>query len=198
MAGPTWLRWLLTAALLAVAGYCVARLAAAHRVPGGYPGGHRALDVAHLIMALGMAVMVSPVGGPLPAAAWQTAYLLIAAWFLGSTWRSRNGVHPEPPGWHGGGLHHAAAAFAMLYMIIAMPGDARHLAAPWLAVHHPDPGPAGWILSAYFALSAVVLGRRVLRPVPARPALPAVLAAPRLAAGCQVAMAVSMSYMVMP
>lgn len=199
MAGPTWPRWLLAAALLAVAGYCVARLVVAHRVPHGYPGCHRAVDVAHLVMALGMAVMISPVGGPVPVAGWETAFVLIAAWFLGAA-RPRRGAEPSaaPTGWHGGNLHHAAAVLAMLYMITAMPADARHMSTPWMAVQHTGSGPVGWILAGYFTVTAVLLGHRVLWPAPAGTRLPAVLRAPRVAAGCQVAMAVSMSYMIMP
>jgi hypothetical protein len=196
VAGPDWLRWLLAAALLAVAGYCVARLVVAQRVPHAYPACHRAVDVAHLVMALGMAVMVSPVGGPVPAAGWETAFVLIAAWFLGAA--RRGAMRPNPAGWHGGNLHHAAAALAMLYMITAMPADARHMSTPWMAVQHAGSGPVGWILAGYFALTAVLIGHRVLWPAPAGTGLPAVLRAPRVAAGCQVAMAVSTSYMIMP
>jgi hypothetical protein len=201
VAGPSWVRWLLAAVLLAVAGYCVARLVVAQRVPHGYPACHRAVDVAHLIMALGMAVMVSPVGGPVPAAGWETAFVLIAAWFLGAAAR-RGAMRPRPAGWpcgwRGGNLHHAAAALAMLYMITAMPADAQHMSTPWMAVQHTGSGPVGWILAGYFALTAVLLGHRVLWPAPAGTGLPAVLRAPRVAAGCQVAMAVSTAYMIMP
>src|SRR5262245_27519185 len=42
-----WFRWTSAAAFLAVAGYGVARLVAAHRAPAGYPGRHRVVDVAH-------------------------------------------------------------------------------------------------------------------------------------------------------
>ena len=75
-----WVRdsfsWLGTAAFLAVAGYRVARLVAAARSPRTYPGCHRAVDVAHVLMAVGMAEMVSPVGGPLPMAAWLVGWWL--------------------------------------------------------------------------------------------------------------------------
>jgi hypothetical protein len=194
-----WLRdsfgWLGTAAFVAVAGYCVARLVAAARAPEAYPGRHRAVDVAHVLMAVGMAAMSSPVGGPLPMAAWQTVFLLMTAWFTGSWWRSRgttgNGWHG---GWHGNGLHHALASAAMLYMLTAMP-HSGHAGAPWLAGGpRPADGVAdmalpvvGWALAAYFLASAVVLVRW---RSPAGPAgLPTVLTAPVAMTACQTTMA---------
>src|ERR1044072_2221055 len=87
-----WLRWSATAAFLTIAGYCVARLAAAHRAPGGYPGRHRAVDLAHVLTGVGMAAMASPVGGPLPPAGWQTVFLFLAVWFAGSWWAFRRVV----------------------------------------------------------------------------------------------------------
>lgn len=200
MAGPSWLRWVLAAAFLAVAGYCVVRLVAAHRVPANYRGCHRALDVAHLVMGVGMAVMVSPVGGPLPAAGWQTLFLLIAAWFLGSAWhRWRTGTPVEPIGWHGGGLHHAVAALAMLYMLTAMPGDGHHMSLAWMAsMPRPDMGVLGWLFAAYFAGYAVLLWPRAVRPAPAGGGIPAVLSAPRITAGCQLIMALGTAYLILP
>jgi hypothetical protein len=191
-----WLRdalgWLGTAVFAAVAGYCVARLVAAARTPETYPGCHRAVDVAHVLMAAGMAAMVSPVGGPLPMAAWQTVFLLMAAWFAGSWWRARgtagDGWHG---GWHGNGLHHALAAAAMLYMLTAMP-HSGHAGAPWLsggldgmtAVALPV---VGWALAAYFLAWAMVLVRWRSPAAPAR--LSAVLTAPGAMTACQTTMA---------
>jgi hypothetical protein len=186
-----------------VAAYCVVRLAAAHRARADYGGCHRALDVAHLVMAAGMAVMCSPVGGPVPVAGWQAAFLLLAAWFLGSAvYRARPGPHETPIGWHGGGLHHAIAAAAMLYMLAAVPHDARHMAMPWMDAHPAALGwpVLGWALAAYFAASAVLLGPSLVRrPVASGPTrLPAMLRTPRITATCQVAMALGMTYMIVP
>jgi Domain of unknown function (DUF5134) len=203
--GPSWLRWMAAAAFLAVAGYCVVRLVGAHRVPAAYHGCHRALDGAHLIMGIGMAVMCSPAGGPVPAAGWQTIFLLLAAGFLAIAWYGRRA---EPIGWAGGGLHgvhHAVAALAMLYVMSGMPGDGAHMADPWLAGTHAPAGPPvlGWLLAGYFAAYAALLGARLPRPAararagPGSP-LPGVLLAPRLAATCQVVMALGMGYMVAP
>lgn len=195
MAGPSWVRWILAAAFLAVAGYCVVRLAAAHRVPGRYRGCHRALDVAHLIMGLGMAVMCSPIGGPLPAAAWQTAFFVIAAWFLGSYVHSRRtGFRAEPIGWHGGALHHALAALAMLYMLSGMP-DAHHMSVAWMPGMPAPTGLLAWLLAAYFLTYALIL---TTRPRPAAAPLPAILTAPRITTTCQLIMTLGTGYLLLP
>jgi hypothetical protein len=198
-----WLRdslsWLGTAAFLAVAGYCVARLVVAARTPESYPRGHRAIDVAHVLMAVGMAAMLSPVGGPLPMAAWRTVFLLMTVWFAGSWWRSRgtegDGWHG---GWHGNGLHHALAAAAMLYMLMAMP-HTGHSGAPWMSggLGMDMAGMAlpvvGWVLAAYFLAMAVVLVRW---RSPAGPAgLPTLLTAPAVMTACQTTMAAGTSVM---
>ncbi|GAB1508159.1 DUF5134 domain-containing protein [Actinophytocola sp. KF-1] len=192
-----WLRdslgWLGTAAFAAVAGYCVARLVAAARAPESYPGRHRAVDVAHVLMAVGMAAMLSPVGGPLPMAAWQTVFLLLTVWFAASWWHSRGAADTGwHGGWHGNGLHHALGAAAMLYMLTAMP-HAGHSGAPWLPGGlGPDMTgmalPAlGWVLAAYFLASAVVLVRW---RSPAGPdGLPAVITGQAAMTACQTTMA---------
>lgn len=197
MAGPSWLRWLLTAAFLAVAGYCVVRLVAAHRVPGHYRGCHRALDVAHLVMGLGMAVMCSPIGGPVPAVGWQTAFLLIAAWFLGTGWQRRRSPM-ESIGWHGGALHHAVAAIAMLYMLTALPDEPHHLSVAWMAAMPPPTGVLAWLFAAYFAGYAVLLATRIGSAPAADLPVPAILLAPRLTAGCQLVMALGTGYLLVP
>jgi fructose-specific phosphotransferase system IIC component len=189
---------LLAAAFLAVAGYCVVRLVAAHRAPDRYRGCHRALDITHLVMGLGMAVMCSPIGGPVPAAGWQTVFLLIAAWFLGTSWhRWRTGVRAEPIGWHGGSLHHAVGALAMLYMLSGMP-DAHHMSLAWMPGMARATGLLGWIFAAYFAGYAVLLFSRIRSVASADVPIPAILLAPRITAGCQLIMALGTGYLMVP
>lgn len=187
------LRWISTAAFLAVAGFCVARLVAAHRAPAGYPGCHRAVDTAHVLMGIGMAAMASPVGGPLPVAGWQTVFLVMAAWFVGSWWRDRRAGATVPGDWHGNGLHHAVAAAAMLYMLSATPHDAGHLATPWMPGHLPA-GMAlpalGWALVGYFLVATALLVVRT----DWRPSTGALLA-PRITATSQVTMAAGNGYL---
>lgn len=193
------IRWTLTIAFLAVAAYCVVRLAKARHVPTLYRGCHRVVDVGHGVMSAGMGVMCSPVGGPVPVAGWQTVFLLTTAWFLGSWWRqtySRTAM--VPIGWHGGCLHHAVAGLAMFYMLTAMP-TGHHAAAPWVPAmpdNHLALPLVSWLFAGYFLLHATVLGPRLVRPVPAGDTrLPAILTASRLAAACQVFMALGMTYM---
>ncbi|MFC7618154.1 DUF5134 domain-containing protein [Actinokineospora soli] len=183
---PAGVGWLGAAVFAALGGYGVARLVAAASRPG-YPGAHRAVDVAHVLMGAGMAVMLSPVGGPLPMAAWQTAFLLVAAWFVGA-WA--HGLrHPvEPVGWHGSGLHHALGAVAMLYMLLAVP----HPPSAW----GPHTGQAaapllGWALVALLAVSSVPLVRALRCP-----AGPDLLRCRRTAAGAQLAMSAGMAGMI--
>jgi hypothetical protein len=194
--GESVLRWASTAAFLAVAGYCVVRLVAAHRTPAGYPGCHRAMDTAHVVMGVGMAAMASPVGGPLPVAGWQTIFLVMTAWFVGSWWHEwRAGTAPVPGGWHGNGLHHAVAGGAMLYMLSAVPHDAGHQSAPWMPAHLPAgmAFPAlGWALAGYFLVATVLL---VVRTNWHAVAGSSILLAPRLTATCQATMALGNGYL---
>lgn len=186
------LGWAGAAAFAAVAGYGVARLVAAGARPG-YAGCHRAVDVAHVLMGCGMAVMVSPVGGPLPMAAWQTASVLTAAWFVGS-WA--HGLrHPVAPvGWHGSALHHALGALAMLYMLVAVPHPAHAVAAVWTPGPHTgqaDYPLLGWALVALLAATSAPLAAAVRRP-----AGPDLLACRRRAAGAQLVMSAGMAAMI--
>lgn len=188
-----WLRWSSTVAFLAVAGYCVRRLVAAARAPAEYRGCHRATDLAHVLMGVGMAVMASPVGGPLPMPAWQTVFLLMTAWFVGTWWQQR-GTTGWRGGWHGNGLHHAVAAAAMLYMLTAM-SHTGHNSSPWLSGDWTA-GMAlplvGWALVGYFLASAaaLLLTARVRSPE----GLPAVLT--RGTTACQLTMALGTSTMI--
>lgn len=145
MGGPVWIRWLLTALLLVVAGYHVHRLVAAGREP--VPGRDRAVDMAHLAMSVGMAVMSSPVGGPLSPASWLTLFCLVTAWAV-------TGCR------HGGEAPHLAlAGAAMVYMLAAGSHDAGHMSGPWAVHTHPAggglalPGLA-WAFATYFVIYA--------------------------------------------
>ena len=72
-----------------------------------------------------MVAMLSPVGGPIPAAGWQAVLVLTAGWFAVAWWRGA------------GCAHHALSAAAMLYMVTAMPhGGMAH--GPWLTMSTMD------------------------------------------------------------
>lgn len=163
MLGPEWVRWLLTGAFLGVAGYCVVRLV---RAATHYPGRARAVDLAHVLMGAGMAVMVSPVGGPLPHSGWATVFLLLTAWFVGAWLVDRRGLVPD---WHGSTLHHALGAVAMLYMLTAGSPQGMAMGQPW-EDGHPMGSPAlpalGWAFAGYLLVHAAQIARHAL-PVPA-------------------------------
>ncbi|WP_436492711.1 DUF5134 domain-containing protein [Actinokineospora sp. HUAS TT18] len=152
---PDWLGWLLTAAFLGVAAHAVARLA-------GHDQRVRTVAAADALMATGMAVMCSPVGGPLPMAGWQTVFLLFTVWFAAR-----------------GEFDHAVAGLAMLYMLTAVPHSAHAMSAAWSP---PMAGEAalpllGWVFVAYFVVQAARIA----------PQLASVDR--RLAAGCRGVMA---------
>ena len=191
MAGPDWLRWLLTALFLGVAGYCVARLVAARSAGSTYGGCHRAVDVGNVLMGVGMAAMSSPIGGPLPHAGWQAVFLLLAVWFAVSRLTGA-----DPVGWHGGSLHHAIGAAAMLYMLIAIPHGGADMAQPWMAgtVAGTAALPVvAWVLAGYFALHALRTGVAVSRVGGA----PVAVHSPRLAMTCQLVMSLGATAMLL-
>jgi hypothetical protein len=111
--------WALTAVFAALALPCVLRLARldyARLGPGVRHG-----DLAELLLVVAMVAMVSPVGGPIPAAGWQAVLALTAGWFAVAWWRDRTCAH------------HALSAAAMFYMVTAMPhGGVDH--GPWLTM----------------------------------------------------------------
>lgn len=181
MSGPEWLRWLLTGAFLGVSAYCVVRLVAAH---SGYPGCARAVDLAHVLMGIGMAVMVSPIGGPLPHAGWETVFLLLTVWFVGAWALARDTPVPD---WHGSTLHHALGAVAMFYLLVAGRGDHMDMGAAWSSGGSMGTLALpllGWVLAAYLLVHA---GRVAWVALP-RPAL-------RRTGACQVVMAVGSAAM---
>ncbi|WP_163505811.1 DUF5134 domain-containing protein [Fodinicola acaciae] len=168
------IEWVWTLAFLAVAGHCVARLSV---VRDG--GAARTHWVADAVMAAGMAAMVSPVGGPIPLAGWETAFVVALGWSLVAACRS------EPLLW----LRQAVAAAAMLYMLVTTgthhgqvmsgpPVVSVLLAAYFLAV-------AGWSMLPVVGLRAAVAGGAT-----------GVLG-PRVVSGCEVVMAAGMAVMLL-
>ncbi|KAA9158262.1 DUF5134 domain-containing protein [Amycolatopsis acidicola] len=164
---PASVAWSLTIvfALLAVPSvYRLVRLAG----PGLDPD-IRQMDVAELLMIAAMVAMVSPLGGPIPAAGWQAIFALTAGWFFVAALRGRRCC----------AVHHLISAVAMLYMITAMPRHGMDH-GPWLTMSEM-PGRLAWpalaVLGvAYFAFDATRSGFaavRFVRGVPAREALTA-------------------------
>ena len=129
----------------------------------------RQMDLAELLMVTAMVAMVSPLGGPIPAAGWQAILALMAGWFLVAAFRGRRCC----------AVHHMISAAAMLYMITAMPQQGM-THGPWLTMSQM-PGPLAWpalavLAIAYFAFDTMksgVTAARIVKGVPVREALTA-------------------------
>lgn len=149
--------WVLTGVFLILTLPCVLRLVRLDYVRLGQAT--RTGDVAELLLVLAMVAMLSPVGGPIPAAGWEAVFLVAGSWFLFSWWRGRHVPGHASP--HGRCAHHALSAMAMLYMISAMPhSGTTH--GPWLTMSTMDNGVAWPVIAivavAYFAVDAVRSG----------------------------------------
>ena len=178
--------------LLAVAAHCAARLVQASRAAARADAASHAAD---LLMALGLAAMLSPLGNPIPAAAGEAAFGLVVAGSLAAALGA--GESGRRLAW----ARHAVAGAAMVYTFAAMPAgmsgmDGMSVAQALLT----------WTLVAYFAAaaawSAVAAARGVAPGVsrvtaatsPPRPAAAMVLAPP-VTSLCHAAMAISMVYL---
>lgn len=144
--------WALTAVFAALALPCVLRLARldyARLGPGVRHG-----DLAELLLVVAMVAMLSPVGGPIPAAGWQAVLALTAGWFAVAWWRERTCGH------------HALSAAAMFYMVTAMP-HAGMDHGPWLTMAAMDSRLALPLVAVaaagYFVLDAAWSGVSVVR-----------------------------------
>ncbi|MGW4488159.1 DUF5134 domain-containing protein [Amycolatopsis sp. NPDC004368] len=157
MTTPVLLAWLLTAVFAVLALPCVLRLVRLDYARLG--SGVRHGDLAELLLVVAMVAMISPVGGPIPAAGWQAVFALTAAWFGFAWWRGRGGGVP-------GCGHHALSAAAMLYMVTAMPHDGM-THGPWLTMSSMDTRLALPVLAVlgavYFVADAARSGVVALR-----------------------------------
>ncbi len=149
--------WFLTVVFVVLALPCVLRLVRLDYVQLGQRV--RNGDLAELLLVVAMVAMVSPVGGPIPAAGWQAVLALTVGWF-GIAWVRG----------HRACAHHVLSAAAMLYMITAMPhGGAVH--GPWLTMSTMDSRLAlpvvAVLAAAYFVFDAARTGVLALRTGPA-------------------------------
>ncbi|NKQ53105.1 DUF5134 domain-containing protein [Amycolatopsis sp. K13G38] len=144
----------------------------------------RQMDLAELLMVTAMVAMVSPLGGPIPAAGWQAVFGLMAGWFFVAALRGRRCC----------AVHHLISAIAMLYMITAMPrAGTSH--GPWLTMSEM-PGKLAWpalavLAIAYFAFDVLKSGFTAARVVKGAPIREAITARPIYRA----AMGLGMAYM---
>jgi hypothetical protein len=206
--GPGWLGSLFAVVMLGTAAYCAGRLAVAWRSrrPTGY-----AVDLTHVLMGTAMAGMLVPGLGFAPAGLWQATFAATGCWFAAQAVRglTRGGRGPAQ-GWPGAAGHTATGPFvhllacgAMLVMLAAPASGAGPAARAAGGISAADgPLPVLAILCAVGLLASVVLATdrlTVLTPVPAGAKAPRGSAgAPmslRLAACCDIAVGVTMGYL---
>src|SRR5437764_13653976 len=138
--------------------FAVLAVPAVHRLAeGAATWNARETDLTELLMVVAMVAMVSPLGGPIPAAGWQAVLVVTAGWFLVAAIRGRRCC----------ATHHAVVAAVMLYMVSAMPHhEMSH--GPWLTMsemgsaHLAFPALA-MAAAVYFAYDTVRVGRRAMR-----------------------------------
>lgn len=144
--------WALTAVFAALVLPCVRRLVRLDYARLGH--GVRHGDLAELLLVVAMVAMVSPVGGPIPAAGWQAVLALTAGWFAVAWWRGQACAH------------HALSAAAMCYMVTAMPRAGMDH-GPWLTMSTMDSRLAlpliAVVAAGYFVVDAVRSGVLVVR-----------------------------------
>jgi Domain of unknown function (DUF5134) len=113
---PAWLLDIVAAAMLAVAALSAARLVAAR--PWQRGGVVIDTDVAHLLMAIAMAGMLTPRLSTLPDSGWEVIFGLLAAWFAVRVTRdTRHGGLRALAGGHC--VPHFVHSASMLYMVLA-------------------------------------------------------------------------------
>ncbi|MGP4021346.1 DUF5134 domain-containing protein [Saccharopolyspora sp. 5N708] len=190
----------LTAAVIAVTVVCLARLVLQRGQRGDTARTDSSVDVAHALMAVGMAAMFLPDLMRLPAAVWAALFIANAAWMGALALRRR------PAGTY---LHHVVSGLAMAYMFAAARSHEPNPHVLSLSTAHSsghahgavavvEAQPAGfafplvaWVLMIYCALSAGFAGTNLLRAPPTCHDRPA----PRLTAVTELVLSLSMAYM---
>jgi hypothetical protein len=209
--GPGWLGSLFAVVMLGTAAYCAGRLAVAWRSrrPTGY-----AVDLTHVLMGTAMAGMLVPGLGFAPAGLWQATFAATGCWFAAQGVRglARGPVrgrgapaHPRPgPAGHTatGPFVHALACGAMLVMLAAPASRPVPVATPAGGTAAAGLLPVLAILCVVGLLASVVLATdrlTVLAQVPAAvPSSAGSAGVPMslcLAACCDIAVGVTMGYL---
>ena len=195
MTGPGWLAGTLAAVMLSVAAYCVSRLICAR--PRGRAT-ERDVDTAHGAEGVAMAGMLVPSLGLLPGVMWEAAFAAAAGWFASRAIRARrrDTTRTPPPGHY---LPHLMESGAMLYMLAAVPA-ARAAGATAADMG----GPGGGFGAGAFVFALFLLGHAVWTvdrftalpaPAPGPPVTSPPVLAPRLVGCRQIAVSITMAYM---
>jgi hypothetical protein len=134
---PTWILHTFAAIMLLVAAVSAARLVAARR----WRGGDADIDVAHLLMAIAMAGMLTASLSTLPAGVWEVIFGILTGWFAWCVYREAraSGARVLTGGCHPPHLAHSAA---MLYMFLALTAPAAAGGGPGMGGMAGSPGQA--------------------------------------------------------
>lgn len=121
MMTPAWVLDISAALMLAVAAVSAARLAAARPWRSGLAAA--GVDVAHLLMAIAMAGMLTASLTTLPNTAWEVVFGPLTAWFAWRVWRDAraDGVRALAGGHC---VPHLVHSGSMLYMLLALTAPA--------------------------------------------------------------------------
>jgi len=212
MSATPWLTAGLAAAMIAVAGYCVARLASAWRLrrPTELDA-----DGTHAVMGVAMAGMLVAGLRTLPAGVWAAVFGAAAVWFGAQSVRAYRGAAASP--WRcPHPLPHVVESGAMVYMLLAVRGGGTGPGPRPAAGGIGMAGAAGHLPVLAVALALFIIGyvmwvgdrltKSGARLPGAKTGLPAAFAgpgavaalvplAPRTVACCKIAMGVTMGYM---
>ena len=205
MTGPAWLGGLLAALMLLTAAYCASRLVISRST---HRSAQHDADATHAVMGVAMAGMLSTDLKFLPDGAWAVLFSAAGAWFawrVAARYLGRAAARASLPAHQGHDLPVLMMSAAMVYMLLAGRAAAKGSASTVMD------GAGG---GARFALLALVLALALfgfaVREADRIPALPRVgprpspgyaedgaraPLSPRLVACCQIAMAVTMAYM---
>ena len=118
---PSWVLDIFAAVMMIVAAVSAMRLAAARTWRGSGTGLGPDVDVAHVLMGIAMAGMLTASLTTLPDGAWEAVSAVLAAWFAG---RVIADVRRSGAGALAGGhyLPHLIHSSAMIYMFAAITG----------------------------------------------------------------------------
>ena len=193
---PAWLGDGLAVAMLVVAGYCASRLLVARltRRSTNY-----STDAAHTAMGIAMAGMLT--ARLVATTVWVVVFAAAAAWFGLRAVRGVVGLPSAPVSTH---LRHLVTSGAMVYMLVAAPTTA--MAGPSTATAMSQMGSVGGpnvrfptvalFLVAFMVGYTVMVTDRTSRRATEQCATEQIIA-PRSVACCQVAMNLTMGYMLL-
>jgi Domain of unknown function (DUF5134) len=185
MSIPAWILDIFAAVMLLVAAVSAGQLVVAR---AWTRAGARDADIAisHLLMGIAMAGMLVAGLATLANGAWVAVFAVMTAWF-GWCLRQDSRGHGAGAAVRGHHAPHLVHSAAMLYMFAALAVPAT--AGPALA------GPAGGDGVVATMPRAAQAEAAVPEPAAAEPAAERLLLAPAVVKGCQVAMGVTMAFM---